>query len=140
VRDGMAVCEPGNPGPMRDRLVRAVLSGEKTATTSLLSERKLEGEPFPLVGDRQIVVDSDGHRVAVIEIVRVEVIRLGDGDIDLAAAEGEGFPSASEWRSAHEGFWSVMSESKNRQRLTSPLADDTPIVVEHFRLVPAASS
>jgi uncharacterized protein YhfF len=32
------ICEFGFPGPLRDRLVDAVLSGVKTATSSLLAD------------------------------------------------------------------------------------------------------
>jgi uncharacterized protein YhfF len=32
---------------MRDRLVAAVLRGEKTATSSLLADLEIEGEPLP---------------------------------------------------------------------------------------------
>jgi uncharacterized protein YhfF len=98
-------CEFGWPGPMRDRLVEAVLTGDKTATSSLLSEWQAEEEQLPCVGERQLVVDSAEKPVAVIEIVGVEIIRLGDADLDLAIAEGEGFCSVDDWREAHEDFW-----------------------------------
>ncbi len=75
-------CEFGFPGPLRDRLVAAVLRGEKTATSSLLLEWQLEDEPLPKAGERQKVIDSAGAPVAVIEIVSVEVIRLADARLD----------------------------------------------------------
>jgi uncharacterized protein YhfF len=36
------------------------------------------------------------------KVVDVQVLALGDVDIDTATAEGEGF---AEWRMAHEAFW-----------------------------------
>ena len=128
------VCEFGFPGPLRDRLVAAVLRGEKTATSSLLVEWQVDDEPLPKVGERQKVLDSAGAPAGVIEIVSVEVIRLADADLTLALEEGEGFSDVDEWRAAHERFWN----EEVIPRLppgASPLADDTEVVVERFRLV-----
>jgi uncharacterized protein YhfF len=130
---GMRVCELGSPGALRDQLVDAVLRGEKTATTSLLSEWEDEKERLPIAGERQRLVDSDGWPVAVIELVHIEVIRLGDVDLRLALTEGEGFASVKQWREAHEAFWRV-ADTRISDHAPASLADDTRIVVEHFRL------
>jgi uncharacterized protein YhfF len=126
-------CEFGTPGPLRDRLVRAVLDGGKTATTSLLAQWEHDDEPLPSVGERQTVVDSHARAVAVIELVEVAVVRLGDGDLRLALDEGEGFRSVAEWREAHERFWAQEVLASLPGALT--LDDDTAIVVERFRVV-----
>ena len=47
------------PGPLRDRLVTAILAGDKTSTTSLAEGYRAEGTPLPRVGDLEAVVDSD---------------------------------------------------------------------------------
>jgi uncharacterized protein YhfF len=121
--------EFAGPGPLRDKLVDAVLRGAKTATSSLLADWEEEGEPVPVAGERQAVRDSAGAPVAVIEIVSVVIIRLGDADEALARDEGEGFRSVAEWRDAHEDFW--LGEDRGE----ATLPDDTPVVVERFRLV-----
>src|SRR5205823_712878 len=54
----MKVFELGAPGPMRDRLVAAVLSGRKTASSSLLADWQREGEPLAVAGQQRVVVDS----------------------------------------------------------------------------------
>jgi uncharacterized protein YhfF len=117
------LCELGYPGPLRDRLVDAVLRGQKTATSSRLEDWRADGEPLPYAGERQTVIDSAGQPVAAVEIVGVEVIRCGDADMQLALDEGEGFDSVADWRQAHDEFWN------------GEVDDDTPIVVERFRLV-----
>ncbi|MBH0242395.1 RNA-binding protein, partial [Streptomyces cavourensis] len=48
------------PGPLRDRLVAAVLSGEKVSTSGLLAEYELEQEELPPVGERSALIDSEG--------------------------------------------------------------------------------
>jgi uncharacterized protein YhfF len=45
------------PGPLRDQLVSAILSGEKTSTTSLLTEYEIEVEELSQIGERRIVVE-----------------------------------------------------------------------------------
>ncbi len=129
------ICEFAFPGPLRDRLVASVLRGEKTATSSLLVEWEVEGDALPAVGEREAVVDSGGQPVAVIEVVAVEVIPLGDAHLDLALAEGEGFHSVAEWRASHERFWveEVIPALPAGRR--EPLTTETQVVVERFRLV-----
>ncbi|MEU0232783.1 MULTISPECIES: ASCH domain-containing protein [unclassified Streptomyces] len=123
------------PGPLRDRLVAAVLSGEKTATTGLLLEYEAEKEELPEVGERSAVVDSDGREVAVVEITEVQVLPLRDADLRLVLAEGEGHRSVAEWRAGHEDFW---HGEEVREALGDPefvVDGDTMLVVEWFRLV-----
>ncbi|WBC15829.1 ASCH domain-containing protein [Micromonospora sp. WMMA1998] len=123
------------PGPLRDRLVAAVLDGSKTSTTGLLQDYEIEGEPLPSAGTRHAVVDSAGRPVAVIELVEVRVARLGDVDLDHARAEGEGYGSVGQWRAGHEAYW---HGADYRAWLGDPeftVDDDTPAVLERFRLV-----
>ena len=119
----------------RDALVLAVLRGEKTATSSLLVEWEHDGDPLPLAGDRSTVIDSAGEPVAVVELTAVDVLRLGDVGPDVARAEGEGFAGVDDWRTAHERFWNEHSLPDLPDEVISSLDDDTPVVVEHFRLV-----
>jgi len=136
-RDELRIAEFGFPGELRDRLVAAILTGEKTATTGLLIEWELDSEPVPRAGERMLVVDSSQVPVAVIELEDVRVVRLADVDIATAKAEGEGFLSVEEWRLAHEAFWNGYADDL-RSRLADPcwrLVDDTPVIVEDFRLL-----
>ncbi|MGA4976676.1 ASCH domain-containing protein [Streptomyces cinereoruber] len=121
------------PGPLRDRLVAAVLSGEKTATTGLLLEYEAEKEELPEVGERSALIDSDGREVVVVEITEVQVLPLRDADLRLALAEGEGYRSVAEWRAGHEDFW---HGEEMREALGDPgfvVDGDTVLVVEWFR-------
>jgi uncharacterized protein YhfF len=123
------------PGPLRDRLVAAVLDGTKTATTGLVQDYELDEEPLPVVGARSAVVDSAGHQVAVIEVTEVRVTRLGDVDLDHARDEGEGYGSVAAWRAGHEEYW---HGTDYRSWLGSPgfvVDDDTPALLKRFRLV-----
>lgn len=136
--DDLPVAEFAFPGPLRDRLVAAILSGAKTSTSALLAGYAQDDEPLPEVGRLSAVLDSAGRRVAVIEVTEVRVVRLGDVDLQHALDEGEGYESVGQWRSGHEEFW---HSAEVRGEMGDPdftVDDDTLIVAERFRLVAAA--
>ena len=133
--DDLPVAEAAFPGPLRDQLVAAILAGEKTTTTGLVADYEHENDPLPTAGLRQVVVDSAGRGVAVIETTAVRVIPLADVDLDHALGEGEGFTSVAQWRAGHEQFW---HSAEMRQALGDPafmVGDDTLVVVQEFRLI-----
>ncbi|MFG1649379.1 ASCH domain-containing protein [Micromonospora sp. NPDC049275] len=132
--DDLPVVEFGFPGPLRDTLVAAIRSGAKTSTSALLLGYEHANEPLPEVGQRSAVVDSDGRRVAVIEVTDVRVVRLADVDLEHALAEGEGDESVAQWRAGHESFW---HSAEVRAELGDPgftVDDDTLVVTKRFRL------
>jgi len=128
-------------GGLGDRLLAAVLRGEKTATSSLAVEY-LSGEPLPKVGERSRLVDHAGRVHGIVETTRVRVIPLDQVGDDVARDEGEGFVDAADWRRAHEAFWSELTDVI-REEAGDPeweLRNGEPVVVEWFRLVNEAES
>jgi uncharacterized protein YhfF len=133
--EDLPIAEFAFPGPLRDLLVTAILTGAKTTTTGLVAGYAHEGEPLPRPGLRQTVIDSAGQRVAVIETTAVQVIRLGDIGLAHALGEGEGYHSVAEWRAGHEQFW---HSAEMRGALGDPeftVNDDTLVVAQTFRLL-----
>jgi len=123
-------------GGLGDRLVEAVLSGAKTATSSLAVEYQ-SGEPLPRAGERLPLVDSAGRHRGTVETTRVRVMALSDVGDDVAHDEGESFADAREWREAHEAFWKRIADLI-RADAGDPdwqLHDNEPVVVEWFRLL-----
>jgi uncharacterized protein YhfF len=129
------VAEFAFPGPLRDQLVAAIVSGAKTTTTGLIADYEHEGEPLPRPGQRAVVIDSAGEPVTVIETVAVRVIRLADVDLAHALGEGEGYESVAGWRAAHERYWHSEQMRAALDDPTFTVDDDTLVVVEEFRLV-----
>ena len=124
------------PGPLRDQLVGAILDGTKTTTTGLLDDYARDREPLPQPGDRQVVIDSAGEPVAVIEVAAVRVLRLADVGLAHAQGEGEGYRDVAEWRAGHEEFW---HSAEMRAYAGDPgftVSDDTQVVAVEFRRVP----
>jgi uncharacterized protein YhfF len=108
---------------LRQRLVDAVLRGDKTATAGLRSDYE-PSEPLPRIGDRSVLLGFDDEPVGVVETTEVRVVRAGDVDLAFALDEGEGFETVADWRRAHENFWA------DRE-----IDDETLIVAERFILV-----
>jgi 2-phospho-L-lactate transferase len=131
----LPVAEFAFPGPLRDRLVAAILDGSKTSTTSTLVEYGVENDPLPVLGGRQLLIDSDERPVAVIETTAVRVTRLAEVDLEHARDEGEGFESVAAWRAGHETYW---HGTAMREFLGDPgfrVTDDTEVVLERLRVV-----
>lgn len=125
------------PGPLRDRLVEAILSGAKRTTTSLLAEHELEGEE-PTPGGLAVVVASDGAPVCVTRTVAAQVVRLGEVTLEHAVAEGEGHRTVEEWREGHERFWRGEDERDWFRSLGAEppvIDDDTPVVCWRFEVL-----
>ena len=132
----LPISEYAFPGPLRDQLVTAILSGEKTATTSLVVGYEREREPLPQVGDRAVVIDSTGEAVCIEEIVEVRVVRLADVDLAHAIAEGEGFTTVADWRTGHEEFWHSSEFRAEMDDADFTVDDDTQTVLVRFRIEP----
>ncbi|TFB63347.1 ASCH domain-containing protein [Cryobacterium sp. Hz7] len=131
------IAEFGFPGPLRERLIAAILAGTKTSTSSTLVEYSIEDEQLPIIGNKQTVVDSHDAAVAIIQTVAVEIVRLADVGLEHARDEGEGFVSVAAWRRGHEAFW---HGTEMRAFLNSPtftVDDDTLVVLERFQLIEA---
>jgi uncharacterized protein YhfF len=133
--DALPTSEFAFPGPLRDRLVAAILDGTKVATTGLVADYEHEGEPLPVKGRRSVVVDSANHPVAEIEVTSVAVVPLREVDLQHVVDEGEGHQTVEEWRRDHETFW---HGDELRAALGDPsftVDDETLVVLERFRVV-----
>jgi uncharacterized protein YhfF len=123
------------PGPLRDRLVAAILAGEKTTTSGLLAEYEHYREELPKVGERELVVDSAERGVAVIETTEVRRLRLSEVDLKHAVDEGEGFETLAQWRTEHEKFWLSEKMRAVLRARSFTVDDDTIVVAQRFHVV-----
>jgi len=125
------------PGPLRDELTRLALEGIKTTTAGLHVEVELGDDALPVIGAKEVLLDSQERPVAVIGTVECRVVRLADVDDQHAIDEGGGYADAHEFRVAHERFWNGYLD-EIRDRLGDPefeLDDDTLVVLQRFRIV-----
>lgn len=133
--DALPLGEYAFPGPLRDKLVAAILSGEKTATAGLAEEYRRCDEPLPQVGDLEAVVDSAGHVVCVTRTTAVDLVRLGDVNDEHAHREGEGYATAADWRRGHEAFWTSSEYVTDLGEPAVELDDDTVVVCTTFEVI-----
>ena len=131
----LPIAEFAFPGPLRDRLVDAILNGRKVSTTGLALEYEVEDEPLPQPGQRFAVVDSSDHPVAVIEVTSVLVAPLGEVALSHAMDEGEGHATVHAWRTGHEAFWQSKEMLAVLGDPTFTVDDTTLVVLERFELV-----
>lgn len=95
--DGLRTLDLGNPGELRDRLNALVLSGAKRATTGLLeSDYRAEGEDPESVGERLVLIGSEGEPIAQVAVESVEIVPFRSVTWHFARAEGEGCTSLPE--------------------------------------------
>ncbi len=125
--DGLRTLELGTPGPSRDELNRLVLEGTKFATAGLWrTDYEAEGEPLEDIGERLVMLDSDGEPVAMLEVTRAEVHAFLEVPWELARDEGEGFTSIDDFRDGYR---------KEYRSAGVTLADDDPMACVWFRLL-----
>jgi len=111
---------------MRARLNQLVFVGQKRATAGLWRhDYELEGEALDEVGERQVLLDNDDQRAAVVVIDRVEIHRFVDVPWEFALAEGEGFQSTSDWKRGHRSYYEL-------EGIT--VTDEDPVVCVWFSL------
>ncbi len=93
-----------------------------------MKHAEFAGEELPRVGERELMIDSAGEGVAVLETTEVRVLPLSEVDLQHALDEGEGFTSVAEWRAGHAAFW---EGPEVRAALKDPefTVDDATLVV-----------
>ena len=123
------------PGPLRDQLVAAALSGAKTSTSSLLAEYTGEDDPLPVAGQRYVLIDSDARAVGLVEVTAVRTLPLNEVDLEFAREEGEGYESVAAWRLAHERFWKTTPQTSHSTtpRSSSPRGSTSSSVCNRHR-------
>ena len=97
-----------------------------------MSEFIRDHEPLPSSGRRTVLLNSDNEPVAVLRYVSVNVTRLGVITLQHVLNEGEGYKSLTEWREAHESFWTSENMRQALEDLDSTIDDQTLVVLETF--------
>jgi len=113
----------GDSPELADELLALVLAGRKTATCAALASFGEDGEPMPVIGRRDVVLDGQGRPAAVLETIELTVRRFDE--VDAAFAEDEGEGPLDDWRKGHEAYF----------RRNGGFSPDMKLLCERFRLV-----
>lgn len=115
----------GNTPEMADDLVKLVLEGKKTATSSLMSVYRSGLEPMPVLGSYQIILDGKNNPRCVIYLTETFIKKFCDITEKHAFEEGEGDRTLSYWREVHKKFFSSYPDFN----------EDSEVLCERFKLV-----
>ena len=111
-----------------DQLAQQVLSGEKTATSSLLDYYQLNLKKMSQVGDYMAILDSEDKEVTIVQIEKIEIVRMKDIDEVFAIEEGDG--SLTNWLEIHTKYY-----SEQLRKIGKELTGNTKLVCEWFKIV-----
>lgn len=114
---------------LANELLRLVLTGQKTATTSSHLAYANAGEELPKVGDLSIVKDWSGRPACVIETTQVVTLPFNQMTFDLCRMEGEDDNLAS-WRENHRQAFTHSGPEEGYV-----FSEEMPVVFEVFRVV-----
>lgn len=103
-----------------DKLIKLVLSGKKTATTSLYKIDNLSK-----IGDISILTDSNNKNICIIQTKKVIVTEFKNINWNLAKLEGEN-TSLEEWRQVHKDYFSKIDTNFN---------ENTKVIFEVFEVL-----
>lgn len=117
-------------GAEPDLLAKLVFDGTKTATTSAYDLYAVDNEPLPQAGTYDVVLDSQGEAICIIEITKVYTIAFKDVTADHAYKEGEGDRSLAYWRQVHEGLFTEWLAGEGFD-----FTEDSLVVCEEFKVV-----
>ena len=103
-----------------DDLIKLVLEGKKTATTSLYETEKL-----PTIGEESIIHFDNEKDACVVKTKSYKVMKFGEMTADLAKLEGEGDLSLDYWKNTHYDFFKSIDPTFN---------NDSKIIFEEFEV------
>jgi uncharacterized protein YhfF len=112
-----------------NELLRLVLIGQKTATSSSLWAFEREGKRIPQAGDYSIVTDWAGNPSCVIMTTAVQVLPFKDMTFEWCRLEGED-ETLESWRRGHTHFFEVEGSETGYV-----FSEGMPVVFEIFEVV-----
>lgn len=109
---------------------KLILSGAKTATSSLLWEFEAMQKDLPKVGSLSIVEDGSGQPVCIVQTTFIETISFCEVDDAFAQAYSECDGTRKGWYREFRPCYSKVCESMGKE-----LVDETPLVCERFEVL-----
>lgn len=111
-----------------NELAGKVITGDKTATSSLYDYHLKGLKKSGKVGECFSILNSSDEEVALIKIERIEIIKFGEITDEFAIEEGDG--SFDNWLSIHQPYYSKLLCNIGKE-----LNDETLLVCEWFKVI-----
>lgn len=106
-----------------------ILSGQKTATSSLASDYDTH-QPAPRTGDFSVVIGGGDKPACIVETTRVWSAPFADADVAFAAAYGEWDRTLETWRERCGQYYDAESRRKGLD-----WSSKTKLLYEEFSVV-----
>ena len=111
-------------------IAELVVSGTKTATGSLMWVYEYDQIAIPVVGEYNIITDSNDHPVCIIQTEGISVVPFDEVEDQFAFDCGEGDRTLKSWR---EMYWKYIgSECERIERIPTK---KIPMVCEYFKVI-----
>ena len=105
-------------GINNNELISLVLTGKKTATTSLLDNN----EKLPVIGEESIICYDNGTEACIIRTTGFKVMKFNEMTEEYAKLEGEGDLSLDYWKKVHCDFFkSIDLDFNNNSKIVFKL-------------------
>lgn len=111
-----------------DDLANKVLTGEKTATSSLLDYYLNRLKKVSNVGDYFSILNSSDKEIAIAMVEKVEIVKFGDITETFAIEEGDS--SLENWLAIHRPYYSKLLSEIGKE-----LNQETLLVCEWFKVI-----
>ena len=95
-----------------DELVKLVLSGKKTATTSDYDKNNL-----PAIGEETILCYSNGIEACIVKTIGYKIMKFSEMTDDFVRLEGEGDLSLKYWKDIHYNLFKSYDSKFNKDSL-----------------------
>lgn len=109
---------------------RLIISGQKTATSSLLWQYESSGKALPPLGNLSVVENGRRAPVCIVQTTWMEIIRFEDVDAQFAFEYGEGDRTLEGWRKMFWDYYSNACAALGRE-----MSPDAPLACERFRVI-----
>ena len=113
-----------------DALVKLVMQGKKTATSSAHARYAVEKTELPRVGEYNVLLDSCGNAMCITRTLKVYVLPFSKITEEHAALEGEGDGSLRQWQKTHKAFF-----TKELARIDLAFSENIKVLCEQFEVV-----
>ncbi|MGY3765813.1 ASCH domain-containing protein [Vagococcus vulneris] len=119
----------GNSRESAEELLKLVLDGQKTATSSAQAEYQVSGTKEPQVGDYSIVTDFEGNPQCIIQTTEILKLPFKDMTYAICKLEGEDL-TLKTWQEKHIAFFDAVGK-----QIGYTFSWDMIIIFEIFRVV-----
>lgn len=115
-------------GSATDELAEKVLTGEKTATSSLYDYYRMNLKEKIKENEYASVLDSHGREICIIQIKRIDIIEFQNITEEFAIDEGD--ENLGNWLKIHTDYYSLLLE-----KIGKKLTGETKLLCEWFIVI-----